>query len=111
MTGVQPPMEALATYDSSLIVGMLSGSPGTTYDAFHMLWEAKKYGARVALYGRKTNNSEHQLTFVSFLRAIADDQIEPAEAVRAYHSELNKLGIRPYRQLDEDLKLTATRQS
>ncbi|MFO7903593.1 MAG: hypothetical protein R6U98_13090 [Pirellulaceae bacterium] len=105
------PMEALATYDSSLIVGILGGSSGTTFDAFHMLWEAKKYGARVALYGRKINNSEHQLTFVSFLRAIADDQIEPAEAVRAYHNELNKLGIRPYRELDEDLRLTATRQS
>ncbi len=46
-------MEALARYDSSLIVGILGGSAGTTFDAFHMLWEAKKYGARVALYGRK----------------------------------------------------------
>lgn len=104
-------MEALATYDSSLIVGVLGGSSGTTFDAFHMLWEAKKYGARVALYGRKINNSEHQLSFVSFLRAIADDDIEPAEAVRAYHDKLSQLGIRPYRTLEDDLQLTATQQS
>ena len=57
-------MEALARYDRSLVVGILGGSAGTTFDAFHMLWEAKKYGARVALYGRKINNAEHQLSFV-----------------------------------------------
>jgi hypothetical protein len=99
-------MEALARYDRSLVVGILGGSAGTTYDAFHMLWEAKKYGARVALYGRKINNAEDQLTFVKYLRAVADDQIAPEEAVRAYHGDLQKLGIRPYRSLDEDLRKT-----
>ncbi len=38
-------MEALARYDGSLVVGILGGSAGTTFDAFQMLWEAKKYGA------------------------------------------------------------------
>ena len=38
-------MEALARYDRSLVVGILGGSAGTTFDAFQMLWEAKKYGA------------------------------------------------------------------
>ncbi len=104
-------MEALARYDRSLIVGILGGSAGTTFDAFHMLWEAKKYGARVALYGRKINNAEHQLSFVRLLRAIADDEIEPVEAVRAYHGELQRLKIRPHRSLDEDLQETATAQS
>ena len=85
-------MEALARYDRSLVVGILGGSAGTTFDAFHMLWEAKKYGARVALFGRKINNAEHQLTFVKYLRAVADDQIEPAEAVRAYHGDLAQAG-------------------
>ena len=33
------PMEALAGYDRSLVVGILGGSAGTTFDAFHMLWE------------------------------------------------------------------------
>ena len=74
-------MEALARYDRNLVVGILGGSAGTTFDAFQMLWEAKKYGARVALYGRKINNAEHQLSFVRYLRAVADDQIDPKEAV------------------------------
>ncbi len=104
-------MEALASYDRSLVVGILGGSAGTTFDAFHMLWEAKKYGARVALYGRKINNAEHQLRFIRYLRAIADDEIEPAEAVRAYHSDLAKLNIRPQRSLEEDLQATTTASS
>lgn len=99
-------MEVLAGYDSSLVVGILGGSAGTTFDAFHMLWEAKKYGARAALYGRKINNAEHQLTFVKHLRAIGDDEIGPEEAVRAYHGDLGRLGIAPYRSLDEDLRRT-----
>lgn len=99
-------MEALARYDSSLVVGILGGSAGTSFDAFHMLWEAKKYGARVALYGRKINNAEDQLSFIKYLRAVADDQIGPAEAVRAYHGDLQKQGIRPQRSLDDDLQQT-----
>jgi len=104
-------MEALAGYDRNLIVGILGGSAGTTFDAFHMLWEARKYGARVALYGRKINNAEHQLSFVTYLRALAEDQIEPVEAVRAYHDDLKQLQIRPHRNLEEDLQPTATAQS
>ncbi|NLS91177.1 MAG: hypothetical protein GXX96_03215 [Planctomycetaceae bacterium] len=101
-------IESLARYDKSLVVGILGGSSGTTFDAFQMLWEAKKYGARVALYGRKINNSEHQLSFVRYLRAVADDEILPAEAVRAYHGDLQRLGIQPYRPLDDDLQWTST---
>jgi hypothetical protein len=104
-------MEALARYDRSLVVGILGGSAGTTFDAFHMLWEAKKYGARVALYGRKINNAEHQLSFVQYLRAIADDEILPEEAVKAYHGALQKLGIRPHRALADDLQKTETASS
>src|SRR5207248_8544169 len=42
-------MEELVRYDPHLVVGVLGGSAGTTYDAFKLLSEAKKYGARVAL--------------------------------------------------------------
>lgn len=97
-------MEQLVAYDSSLVVGILGGSAGTTFDAFQMLWEAKKYGARAALFGRKINNAEHQLTFVQYLRWLADGETVPAEAVRSYHSELQKLGIRPHRPLADDLQ-------
>jgi hypothetical protein len=101
-------MEALVRYDRSLIVGIMGGSVGTTYDAFHMLWEAKKYGARVALYGRKINNAEDQLMFIRYLRLLADDQIEPVEAVKAYHGDLQKMNIRPHRELNDDLQSLAT---
>ena len=104
-------MEALVRYDSSLIIGIMGGSAGTTFDAFHMLWEAKKHGARAALYGRKINNAEDQLTFISYLRLLSDDQIEPAEAVKAYHGDLQKMNIRPHRALTDDLKSTAAAMS
>ncbi|MEX0744042.1 MAG: hypothetical protein WD118_00460 [Phycisphaeraceae bacterium] len=99
-------MEQLAGYDRSLIVGILGGSSGTTFDAFHQLWEARRHGARVALYGRMINNAEHQSTFIRYLRALAHDEIAPAEAVRAYHGDLATLGITPYRTLNDDLQPT-----
>jgi len=100
-------MEQLVAYDRDLVVGILGGSSGTTMDAFHQLWEAKKHGARVALYGRMINNSEDQRAFIQHLRWIADGQIDdPAEAVRSYHGALQKLGIEPYRSLADDLQHT-----
>lgn len=99
-------MEQLANYDSSIIPGILGGPAGTTHDAFRMLWEARKYGARAALFGRKINTAEDQLEIVTVLRAIADGQIEPSEAVKDYHGRLQQKGIMPHRSLDDDLKLT-----
>jgi hypothetical protein len=104
-------MEQLATYDPHLVPGILGGSSGTTYDAFKLLEEAKAHGARAALFGRKINNSEDQLTFVRYLHAIANGQIKSDEACRAYHGDLQKLGIKPYRPLKEDLELTSTATS
>jgi len=101
-------MEELCAYDSSLVVGVLGGSAGTTFDAFSLVYEAKRHGARVALFGRKINASEDQLSFVHYLRMVADDQMLPAEAVRAYHGALEVLGILPRRSLDEDLEATPT---
>src|SRR3982751_5683162 len=68
-------MEQLVSYDPHLVAGILGGSSGTTHDAFKLLEDAKKHGARAALFGRKINNSEHQLTFVRYLHAIATGQI------------------------------------
>ncbi|MBP7935064.1 MAG: hypothetical protein KA354_10500 [Phycisphaerae bacterium] len=98
--------EELARYDPNLVVGILGGSSGTTYDAFKLIAEAQKHGAKVALYGRKINNAEHQLAFIEMLRRIVDLQISPEEAVRAYHGVLQGLGIKPLRPLDDDMKLT-----
>jgi hypothetical protein len=99
-------MEELAQYDPNLVVGILGGSAGTTYDAFRLIHDAQKYGARVALFGRKINNAEHQLAFIEMLRLITDGRVNPEEAVRAYHGVLQGKGIKPHRALEEDLKLT-----
>ena len=101
-------MEELCGYDSSIVVGILGGSAGTTHDAFALVHEAKRYGARVALFGRKINAAEDQLSFIQFLRLVADDQILPVEAVKAYHGALQALQIPPRRALDKDMELTST---
>jgi hypothetical protein len=98
-------MEELVHYDPHLIAGILGGSAGTTYDAFKLLAEAKKYGARVALFGRKINNAENQLAFIRLLRLIADGQVGPEEAVKAYHGVLQALGVKPHRSLADDMVL------
>jgi hypothetical protein len=99
-------LEQLVDYDPGLVVGILGGAAGTTLDAFQMLWEARQYGARAALFGRKINNAEDQLAFVRLLRAIADGDIEPQEAVRAYHGDLQRQNITPRRRLQDDLQRT-----
>ena len=98
-------MEELVRFDPHLVVGILGGSAGTTLDAFLLLHEAQKYGAKVALYGRKINHAEHQLAFIQMLRYVADGVIEPREAVRAYHGVLQELKITPNRSLEQDLTL------
>jgi hypothetical protein len=104
-------MEELAQYDPNLVVGILGGSAGTTYDAFKLIHDAQKYGARVALFGRKINNAEHQLAFTEMLRLITDGKVSPEEAVRAYHGVLQGKGIKPHRALEDDLKLTGQAMS
>jgi hypothetical protein len=98
-------LEELYHYDPHLLIGILGGGAGTLRDAFQLLADAKRHGARVALYGRKINFAENQLAFVQFLRLIADGLIGPVDAVKAYHAVLGKLGIPPHRALDDDLKL------
>lgn len=99
-------MEELAQYDPNLVVGILGGSAGTTYDAFKLIHEAQKYGARVALFGRKINQAENQLAFIEMLRLITDGRLSPEEAVRAYHGVLQASRIKPRLPLEKDLELT-----
>ncbi|MGO8928074.1 MAG: hypothetical protein ACLQU3_14475 [Limisphaerales bacterium] len=99
-------MEELAQFDPNLVVGILGGSAGTTYDAFRLIHDAQKYGARVALFGRKINNAEHQLAFIEMLRLITDGKLSPEEAVRAYHGVLHARNIKPKLPLEKDLELT-----
>lgn len=104
-------MEELAQYDPNLVVGILGGSAGTTYDAFKLIHDAQKYGAHVALFGRKINNAEHQLAFIEMLRLITDGKIGPEEAVRAYHGVLQSFKIKPKLPLEKDLELTEAAMS
>ena len=98
--------EELASYDPGLIVGVLGGSSGTTHDCLKLLHDAKKHGARIALFGRKINLSEDPLGIIVQMRRVADGDITPEEGVRAYHDLLAKQGIPPFRALEDDLRIT-----
>ena len=105
------PLEELVAYDSRMVVGILGGSAGTTLDAFQLIHDARKHGARVALFGRKINLSECPLAFIEFLRHVVDGEVSPVEAVKAYHARLQQAGIQPQRHLQMDLQLTSTKMS
>jgi hypothetical protein len=105
------PLEELVAYDSKLVVGILGGSAGTTLDAFQLIHDASKHGAKVALFGRKINLSESPLAFIEFLRRVVDGEITPVDAVKAYHGVLQHTGIKPQRSLQQDLQLTTNKMS
>lgn len=99
-------LERLKHYDPELIVGILGGSAGTTHDAFWLVEEGKRHGARAALFGRKINHAEHPLRFVYYLRLVADETTSAMDAVKAYHADLLSMGIPSLRSLEADLELT-----
>ncbi len=100
-------MEELASYDPSrLVVGILGGSKGTTRDAFELVSQAEKHGARVALFGRKINLAEHPTALVALMRRVVEGDVKPAEAVRAYHDALAKQGLASHLPLEKDLEIT-----
>ena len=99
-------LEELASFDPGLVVGVLGGGAGTTRDTFELLAQAERFGARVALFGRKINLAESPLAIVALMREVAGGNIAPAEAVRAYHAELQRQEIRPVRALADDLAIT-----
>ena len=99
-------LEELAGFDPGLVVGVLGGGAGTTRDTFELLAQAERFGARVALFGRKINLAESPLAIVALMREVASGDLKPAEAVRAYHGTLQREGITPARPLDDDLAIT-----
>jgi hypothetical protein len=99
-------LDELASFDPSLVVGVLGGGAGTTRDCFELIHQAEKYGARVALFGRKINLAESPLDVIRFMRAVADGDLSPSEAVKAYHGVLAKAEIAPHRELDADNEVT-----
>jgi hypothetical protein len=99
-------LEEMASHDSTLVVGLLGGSAGTTRDTFELLYQGEKYGARVALFGRKINLAESPLDIVRLMRAVVDGDVSPEEGVKAYHGALQKAGLKPKRPLAEDNTVT-----
>lgn len=98
-------MEALVQYDTSVVVGILGGPKSTTYDAFKLIEESKKRGARVALFGRRIKGTEDPLAFVEVLREVADGTVRPEEGVKVYREALERSGIKPERNLEEDMQI------
>ena len=99
-------LEELTSFDPSVIVGVLGGGAGTTRDCFELLHQGEKYGARVALFGRKINLAEAPLAIIAMMREVVDGNLSPQEAVRAYHGELQKQRIKPLRPLEDDMAIT-----
>lgn len=99
-------LEELSSFDPTLVVGVLGGGAGTTRDTFELLSQAERYGARIALFGRKINLAEDPLALLTLMRAVAGHDIAPDEAVKAYHGELAKTGLKSNRSLEDDRQIT-----
>jgi DhnA family fructose-bisphosphate aldolase class Ia len=99
-------MEELASYDpNGLIVGVLGGGKGTTRDTFELVLQSERYGARVALFGRKINLAEAPIDLVGLMRRVVEGDISSVDAVKDYHDRLEKAGVRPHRPLKDDLEI------
>lgn len=99
-------LEELASFDPDMVVGVLGGGAGTTRDCFELVHQAEAHGARIALFGRKINTAEWPLEMVRHMRAVADGDLKPAEAVASYHGALRKAGIVPNRPFVDDDAVT-----
>ena len=100
-------MEELCQYDpGNLIVGVLGGGIGTTRDTFELIRQSEKYGARVALFGRKILFAEVPKLIVTMMRAVVQGEMSTEEAVKMYHSQITEMGISPKLSLEDDLKIT-----
>ena len=96
----------LVEHDPSVVVGILGGAAGTTRDTFELLHQAQEHGGRVALFGRKIQRAESQLDLVRLMRPVLRGELDPAEAVRAYHAALAEAGVPARRTLEADLEVT-----
>jgi hypothetical protein len=100
-------MSDLASYDPEhLVVGILGGAAGTTRDTFELAKQAEVSGARVALFGRKINLAESPIELVKLLRQVIENKLTAEEAVKAYHDHLKTTGIKPQRELKQDVQIT-----
>lgn len=99
-------LEELVSYDDSVVVGVMGGAGGTHRDSFELIARAEASGARLAIFGRKINLSEHQPSLTAWMRAVAAREATPEEAVRGYHGDLARLGMKPDRDIEADNAIT-----
>ena len=67
--------EELASYDPGrIVVGILGGASSTTRDTLEMVGQAEKYGARVALFGRKIFFAEDSVEIVKAMRLVIEEK-------------------------------------
>ena len=100
-------MEELCSYHpGELIVGVLGGGKGTIRDTFELVRQSEKYGARVALFGRKINLAESPITLVRLMRLVIEGELSTLNAVKEYHSSLSKEGITPKLSFEKDQIVT-----
>jgi DhnA family fructose-bisphosphate aldolase class Ia len=99
--------EEIAAFDpENLVFGILGGGAGTTRDCLELVKQGEKYGARVALFGRKIYYAEDSVLMLRAMRRVIEDGISSEEGVKAYHGELEEAGISAHRMLADDLELT-----
>ena len=98
-------MRELTEYDSSM-VGVMGGKGATHRDTLELIAQSERCGARVALFGRKINQAENQLAIIEWIWRVGNCEVSPDEAVRGYHTDLARLGIRPDRELADDILVT-----
>ncbi len=99
-------LQELTEHDSTLVVGLLGGSSGTTRDTFELLTQGEQAGARVALFGRKIQRAQSQSDIVRLMRPVIEGTITPTKAVEEYHESLAEKKIAPKRSLNDDLQIT-----
>jgi len=99
--------EELAAYDpGNLIVGILGGAASTTRDTLELISQAERFGARVALFGRRIYFSEDSVLMLTAMRRVLEAGLSSQEGVKAYHDDLARAGIAPRRPLDADSEIT-----
>ena len=99
--------EEIAGFDpENLIFGVLGGGAGTTRDCLELIAQAEKYGARVALFGRKVYYAEDSVLMLRAMRRVIEEGITSEDGVKAYHADLAAAGIKPHRSLADDLEIT-----
>ena len=99
-------LQELTEHDSTLVVGLLGGPPGTTRDTFELLKQGERAGARVALFGKKIQRAESQSDIVRLMRPVIEGSMTPDKAVEEYHKSLTEKKITPKRSLTVDRQIT-----